>query len=150
MFSPPSGHHGAQLGVLVGCDVVFVPEVARAHARFGSNYLRRVFHMDGAADEAAVTPESLAGRFAAIEAVGKLLDARSYDLSFRDIVVRPSATGRPEVHLSAGAEERFRSLGAQSLDVSISHDGHFAFAVAVAAVRWDQSSSAGAVQGGGV
>lgn len=106
--------------------------------------------MDGAADEAAVTPESLAGRFAAIEAVGKLLDARSYDLSFRDIVVRPSATGRPEVHLSAGAEERFRSLGAQSLDVSISHDGHFAFAVAVAAVRWDQSSSAGAVQGGGV
>lgn len=69
------------------------------------------------------TPASLAGRFAAKEAVIKALEMKAGD--WLKIEIRKEKSGRPQVKL---LELNKRIV---SQDVSISHDGVYAMAVVV-------------------
>ncbi|WKD57215.1 Holo-[acyl-carrier-protein] synthase [Corynebacterium capitovis DSM 44611] len=123
----------ADPSVRVGCDIASIREVRETYARFGSRYAQRVLQLDlNESDAVEFRAETLAGRFAALEAVSKVLDARHHGLVPADIAVSTSATGRPVVTLSGVAAQRAGELGIRSWDVSISHDGGFAIAVAVA------------------
>ncbi|WP_042433052.1 holo-ACP synthase [Streptacidiphilus anmyonensis] len=80
---------------------------------------------DGAPDLAGI-----AGRLAAKEAVFKLLGAVGRPVPWQGIEVLRGPGGRPGVRLSGAAAELARGAGLGPIDVSISHDGGFAVAVA--------------------
>ena len=115
--------------VRVGCDVQSVSAVSDALAEHERRYLDRVY-TEREQVLCAGRVESLAGRFAAKEAVLKLLgDPQELDL--RLVEIDADQARRPRVRLHAAAAERAAALGVVGIDVSISHDGAFAFAVAV-------------------
>lgn len=120
-----------ELRVLVGCDLQPVDEVARAVERFGDHYLDRTYTAHEQAHFRRSGIESLAARFAAKEAVVKLLGlAGAVDL--RDIAVDGDVSGRPRVTLVGAVAEAARALGLGDIDLSLSHAGGMAMAVAVA------------------
>jgi holo-[acyl-carrier protein] synthase len=75
--------------------------------------------------------ESLAGRFAAKEALAKAMRAPS-GLSWQDFEVTNTAQGAPEFVLHGAAPDRLRELGITSIHLSISHDAMVATAFVVA------------------
>ena len=117
---------------LTGCDLQRVDVVSDAIRDFGARYLDRVYTPTEQASYATGGPASLAARFAAKEAVLKLIGtAEGVDL--RSVEIRTSAGGRPEVHLTGRAAELAAAAGvdAAGIDVSLSHTSDLALAVAV-------------------
>ena len=77
--------------------------------------------------------ERLAGRFAAKEAVVKVLQVPSTAaVPWQSIEVRTSRNGVPYVVLSGTAREMAERQGISRVDISLSHDGGIAMAVAAA------------------
>lgn len=114
----------------VGCDVQAVAEVAQALADHGQRYLDRVFTP---AEQAwcGGRAERLATRFAAKEAVLKALGSAD-GVELTEVEIKTGTSGRPELALHGVAREFAEDLRIGPVDVSTSHSGGFAFAVAVA------------------
>jgi holo-[acyl-carrier protein] synthase len=110
----------------VGIDVVDV-------ARFGQSLDRtpglreRLFTPDEARHRLA----SLAGRFAAKEAVAKALGAPG-DLQWHDAEVTVGEHGRPHLEVRGTVAGRAAQVGVTAWHISMSHDGGIASAVVVA------------------
>ena len=115
---------------------------------FGARYLDRVYTTAEQASYASGGPASLAARFAAKEAVLKLIGtADGVDLRSVEII---TSDGRPEVHLSGRAAELAIEVGleAADIDVSLSHTGDLALAVAVGVPHPPTSTTANQNQTG--
>ena len=110
----------------VGVDVVDVTRLAAALERTPSLWGR--IYTD---DEQLVTRvESLAARFAAKEAVAKVLGAPG--LPWTDAEVVSEESGRPRLVVTGAAKEAADVLGIVSWHLSLSHDGGIATAFVVA------------------
>ena len=81
--------------------------------------------------EAELPMESLAGRFAAKEALAKAMGAPS-GLSWQDFEVVHDEQGAPRFALHGAAPERVAALGIETIHLSISHDTIVATAFVVA------------------
>ncbi|MCW2769495.1 MAG: holo-ACP synthase [Aeromicrobium sp.] len=81
--------------------------------------------------EAELPLESLAGRFAAKEALAKAMGAPS-GLSWQDFEIVHTPRGAPEFALHGAAPERLSALGIATIHLSISHDTTIATAFVVA------------------
>jgi holo-[acyl-carrier protein] synthase len=81
-------------------------------------------------ERAGRSVESLAARFAAKEAVAKALRAPG-NLEWHDAVISSDAAGRPILTVSGTVAAAAAALGIDSWDVSLTHDGGFAFAVVI-------------------
>jgi holo-[acyl-carrier protein] synthase len=96
---------------------------------FGARYLDRVYTPGEQAAYATGGAASLAARFAAKEAVLKLIgtadgvDLRSVEITTHD--------GRPAVELTGRARQLAHDAGIADIDLSLSHTGDLAMAVAV-------------------
>ncbi len=84
-----------------------------------------------APEERDLPPNSLAGRFAAKEALAKALGAPG-GLHWVDAVVVKDDEGRPFWQLHGTVDGRANDLGVASLHLSISHDAGIASAIVVA------------------
>ena len=118
--------------VAVGIDVVLVSRFARAIERTPLLVDRLFTAAERTTSSGGPrTPESLAARFAAKEAVAKSLGAPA-GLHWHDCEVVSDANGRPWLTVSgtvaAAAEER----GVRRWHLSLSHDGGIASAMVVA------------------
>jgi holo-[acyl-carrier protein] synthase len=130
-----AGRAGSLELVRVGTDLCSVQAVADSVATFGDRYLARVYTDDERAyceADPALTAERLAARFAAKEAVVKVLRPATERPEWRSIEVRRDPGGWCEVELSGTAERLAREAGINSLSVSMSHEGGLANAVVVA------------------
>ena len=113
----------------VGIDIVRVGRIAAAIERFGERFIRRVLtpaearHVRGRA-------ETMAGRWAAKEAVSKVLGLGVRGIGWRDIEIARLPTGQPAVRLHGRAAARAEQLGMGRIAVSISHEAEFAVAIA--------------------
>ncbi|MBP3886411.1 MAG: holo-ACP synthase [Cellulosilyticum sp.] len=76
--------------------------------------------------------ETLAGFFAAKEAVSKALGTGFRSFGMRDIEIVPNAIGKPEVYLYDNAKKLADELGITTIHVTISHCKAYATAFAVA------------------
>jgi holo-[acyl-carrier protein] synthase len=126
---------GQRQRVLVGVDIQSVGEVARSLREFGDRYLVRIYtdHERASCEgDIQVAASGLAARFAAKEAVIKLLDARDDAPEWRSIEVCRTPSGRPEVVLHGRAAEIARRRGVEEISLSLSHDGDVAVATVVA------------------
>jgi phosphopantetheine--protein transferase-like protein len=72
----------------------------------------------------------LAGRWAAKEAVSKVLGLGVRGIGWREIEIELLATGQPTVRLHGNAALRADQLGIAAIAVSISHEREYAIAVA--------------------
>ncbi|MDA2922316.1 holo-ACP synthase [Patescibacteria group bacterium AH-259-L07] len=107
--------------ITIGCDHVNIKKFKKSVQRGGGTFLNKIFSPHELVNARA--EETLAGLFAAKEAVIKALALKAGDWHKIEIVKNES--GRPEVKL-LGLEHKIVSQ-----DISISHDGEYAFAVAV-------------------
>jgi holo-[acyl-carrier protein] synthase len=113
----------------LGIDIVKVDRIAAAIERFGMRFANRVLT---AREQRYVRqrPETFAGRWAAKEAVSKVLGLGVRGVGWRDIEVERLPTGQPNIILHGRAAERAGQLGMGRIAVSISHEAEFAVAVA--------------------
>ena len=117
-----------------GIDVVEIPRLAELLGRHGERFIERVFT---AAERAYCRGkkrelEHLAGRFAAKEAVLKVLGTGWVGkISWQDIEVTNNPAGQPLVALSGESARVAGELGIRKVLVSISHTGEWAAASAI-------------------
>ena len=113
----------------LGIDIIKVDRIAASLARFGDRFTRRVLtpheqrHVRG-------RPETMAGRWAAKEAVSKVLGLGVRGIGWRDIEIERLPTGQPSVRLHGRAAARAEQLGMDRVAVSISHESDYAVAIA--------------------
>ena len=113
----------------LGIDIISVKRIRETLERFGSRFTQRVLTPS---EQRYVRdrPETLAGRWAAKEAVSKVLGLGVRGIGWRDIEVERLPTGQPSVRLHGRAEARARQLGMQRIALSISHEADYAVAIA--------------------
>ena len=128
---PPEGSPGvAPAGTTeLGIDIIRVARIRAALARFGSRFSARVLTP---AERRYVRdrPETLAGRWAAKEAVSKVLGLGVRGIGWREIEIERLPTGQPAVRLHDRAARRAEQLGMARIAVSISHESDYAVAIA--------------------
>jgi len=114
----------------LGIDIIKVDRIRASLERFGDRFTTRVL----TANEQRYVrgrPETMAGRWAAKEAVSKVLGLGVRGIGWRDIEVTRAADGRPDVALTGLAAARARALGVTRVLLSLSHTHQAAVAVAV-------------------
>lgn len=119
----------------VGVDVQPINEIDSSLDEFGSRYARRLFtsyEMEQCQKNPLGVSRCFAERFAAKEAVLKLLDVRDIVPNWKEIEVRGDSRGRLEVLLHGVAAEVARQRGVQSISLDVSHACNSAIAVATA------------------
>lgn len=122
----------------VGTDVVEIRRIAALAERHGERFRRRILsESEQAVPAGRERPvEFLAGRWAAKEAVMKALGhGWGQGVAFREIEIGRDPRGKPTVRLLGRTRGLARRLGAARIEVSISHDGGIAVAVAAAEGR---------------
>jgi holo-[acyl-carrier protein] synthase len=113
----------------LGIDIIKVERIADALRRFGPRFPRRIL-TDAEAAYVRDRPETLAGRWAAKEAVSKVLGLGVRGVGWREIEIVRLPTGQPTVRLHDRALRRADQLGMERIAVSISHEREYAVAIA--------------------
>ncbi len=113
----------------LGIDIIKVDRIRASLERFGSRFTNRVLTL---AEQRYVRgrPETMAGRWAAKEAVSKVLGLGVRGIGWRDIEIERLPTGQPAVRLHGRAAARAAQLGMGRIAVTISHEADYAVAMA--------------------
>jgi len=128
--------------VYCGTDLIRISRIATAVSRHGSRFLKRIYHDTELADcgwPDDLRIQSLAARFAAKEAVAKALGTGigSLGIQWTDIRVARKKTspdgsyGQPLIVMEGKALDRYQDMKAQSISISMSHEGDMAIAFCV-------------------
>lgn len=115
----------------VAIDIVEIGQVAESMAEFGDRYTHRVFTAREIA-YASGSPARFAARFAAKEAVVKLLRPGQVGVDPRSIEVVNESDGAPRLTLSGAAAALASERRLSRLSLSLSHDGGYAIAAVTA------------------
>ncbi len=127
----------AGLEVRVGVDVCAVADIAESIETFGDRYLGRVFtpaELAYCAGRHAHATEKLAARFAAKEAVLKVLRPREARPQWTSIEVCRDPSGACDISLAGTAARLADSEDIVALSVSLSHEKTYAVAVVAATI----------------
>ena len=133
------------MDIRLGTDIVYIPRIKAAIDRFGDRFLQRIYtlkeqHDCLAPNSATATSAkalllrqsaSLAGRWAAKEAVAKALGTGWSGIGYTDIEIQRQANGEPQVHLYGAAAEQAAVWGGNCWQISLSHDRDYAIATAI-------------------
>jgi len=115
----------------VGIDIIETVRIRNVLERHPRRFLDRVY-TEWEQMYCRTNILHLSGRWAAKEAVSKVLGLGVRGVGWREIEIRRTRAGQPTVTLHGRAEERRRAIGLQTpLSVSISHIRDLAVAVAV-------------------
>jgi holo-[acyl-carrier protein] synthase len=118
----------------IGVDTVEIARFQRFIDEGNWALMQRLFT---AAEQEYCSPRkqaaaSYAARFAAKEALVKALGTGLREgLSWTEIEVRSTLSGKPELHLSGRSQQIFEQYGARVSHLSLSHDGASAIAMVV-------------------
>ncbi len=115
----------------IGIDLVDIERIVAVLGKHPDRFRRRVL-TDLEQRYCGRNAERIAGRWAAKEAVSKVLGLGVRGVGWREIEVLPNRAGAPQVQLHARAAARALALGLEQVTVSISHERKMAVAVAIA------------------
>src|SRR6266850_2209069 len=109
----------------LGIDIIKVDRIRASIERFGERFSKRVLTVS---EQRYVRdrPETFAGRWAAKEAVSKVLGLGVRGIGWRDIEIDRMPTGQPAVSLHGRAAARAEQLGMGRVAVSITHEADYA------------------------
>lgn len=113
----------------LGIDIVRVERIAGVLQRHPVRFPARVL-TDGEQEYVRARPVNFAGRWAAKEAVSKVLGLGIRGIGWREIEIERLPTGAPTVRLHGSAAERAARMGIAAIAVSITHEREYAVAVA--------------------
>jgi len=125
VVTPPVPEGTTELGI----DIIRVERIANALRKHGDRFPKRVL-TDAEARYVRNRPQNFAGRWAAKEAVSKVLGLGVRGVGWRDIEIVRLPTGQPTIRLHGRAKARAEQLGMRRVAVSISHEGEYAVAIA--------------------
>lgn len=118
-----------------GVDICSVARVREVYQKFGEKFLRRIL----TDKEAAYVKSSnhhlvtrLAARFAAKEAMLKVLGTGIVGVGWREIEVSRAPSGEPSIVLHGRAKVLSERLGLSKIAISMSHEKEYAVAFVVA------------------
>jgi holo-[acyl-carrier protein] synthase len=114
-----------------GVDLIEIARIDEVVARHGKHYLERVF-TPAELEYCGKRAESLAGRFAAKEAVAKALGTGIGDITWKEIEILGDEQKAPKLTLHGKAEAKAKELGLTTWSVSISHSQSHSVALVVA------------------
>lgn len=119
----------------IGVDLIRVERLEKAVNRSGERFLSRVYcreELQYCRGQKNPFPH-LAVRFAAKEAVLKTLGTGwGLGLGWKEVLIYHDQEGRPQVNLTGKAQERAKKMGIADIQISLSHEGDYALAFAVA------------------
>jgi holo-[acyl-carrier protein] synthase len=115
----------------IGVDLVDIDRIVAVLGRFPDRFRDRVLTA-AEARYCGRKAERIAGRWAAKEAISKVLGLGVRGVGWREIEILPNWAGAPQVSLHARAAARAAKLDLEDVTVSISHERRMAVAVAVA------------------
>ena len=115
----------------IGIDLIDIDMIREVLARFPDRFRLRVL-TEHEQRYCGRRVERIAGRWAAKEAISKVLGLVVRGVGWREIVILPNRAGAPQVYLHARAARRADAMDLDEVSVSISHERHMAVAVAVA------------------
>lgn len=115
----------------IGIDLIDIDRISAVLGRHPDRFRNRVL-TEGERAYCRGRVERIAGRWAAKEAISKVLGLGVRGVGWRDIEILPNRAGAPQVLLHRRAASRAEALGLDEVTVSISHERHLAAAVAVA------------------
>jgi holo-[acyl-carrier protein] synthase len=115
----------------IGVDLVDIDRIVAVLGRFPDRFRDRVL-TTAEARYCGRKAERIAGRWAAKEAISKVLGLGVRGVGWREIEILPNWAGAPQVSLHARAAARAAALYLEDVTVSISHERRMAVAVAVA------------------
>jgi len=113
----------------IGVDIIEIPRMEKAIARWGEGFLRRVYTRS----ELKLYRKklsSLAARFAAKEAIIKALGKPARGICLREIEILSDPSGKPLVNLYGKAQKQAQGLGLNRLAITLSHSREYAVAFA--------------------
>ncbi len=113
----------------LGIDIIKVERIRAAMTRFGARFSKRVL-TESERRYVRDRPETFAGRWAAKEAVSKVLGLGVRGIGWKDIEVERLPTGQPAVRLHGRAADRAEQLGMGRIALSITHESEYAVAIA--------------------
>jgi holo-[acyl-carrier protein] synthase len=114
----------------VGIDIVEIKRIESAVNRGRERFLRRVYtEMELKTCQNRLS--SLASRFAAKEAVMKVLGTGGTGIAWREIEILAGDDRRPSVRLYGGALKKATKLNLKEVSVSLSDSEEYAIAVAI-------------------
>jgi len=116
-----------------GIDIIEIVRVRQSIRRSGQSFLSRVFTEGELADSPSAA--TLAARFAAKEAVMKMLGSGMFRIKWREIEVTTKKEGTPVLKLTGSALRQARKLGIKSFSVSLSHNRTCAIASVIGIVQ---------------
>ncbi|MDQ2689972.1 MAG: holo-ACP synthase [Chloroflexota bacterium] len=115
----------------IGIDLIDIDRIVGVLGRFPDRFRERVL-TDRERRYVGQRVERLAGRWAAKEAISKVLGLGVRGVGWREIEILPNRAGQPQVYLHGRAARRAADMGLDEVSVSISHERRMAVAVAVA------------------
>ncbi len=114
----------------VGVDIVEIKRIESAVNRGKERFLKRVYtetELSTCRDRLS----SLASRFAAKEAVMKVLGTGGTGIAWREIEILTGNDGRPSVRLHGRALDKATKLNLREVSISLSDSKEYAVAVAI-------------------
>lgn len=117
----------------IGIDIIEIDRIRRAIEK-NDKFIDRVFTVNEkkAFEEKNHSPQTIAGYFAAKEAVSKALGTGISNMQWKDIEILKDPSGKPYVRLYNNAENLAYSIGIDKIFISISHSRENAVALAIA------------------
>ncbi|PWT95062.1 MAG: holo-[acyl-carrier-protein] synthase [Candidatus Melainabacteria bacterium] len=118
----------------VGIDICSIDRIRSAYDRYGERFLSKILTANESGyvlSRQKRTVETLAGRFAAKEAVAKVLGVGWRGINWKEIEIERCPSGAPQVILHGRAEALARKLNLTHFEVSLSHERDFAVASAI-------------------
>jgi len=116
--------------LITGVDLIEIDRLREAITKQGNRFLNRVF-TPRELDENIQKVESLAGRFAAKEAVAKAFGCGIGEIAWKEIEILRTELGAPYLVLHGVADEKARDMGILDWSVSVSHTQSHAIAMVI-------------------
>ena len=113
--------------LITGIDIVEIERVGRVTAEYGKRFLERIYTEQEILYCRGRAPQ-LASRFAAKEAVMKLLGTGTRGVGWKDIEFRRRRGSAPFIELSGRAKMRAMQIGLHDIALSLSHSEQYAVA----------------------
>jgi holo-[acyl-carrier protein] synthase len=119
------------MNLRTGVDLIEISRIEEVVSRHGKHYLERVY-TPAELELCGKRAESLAGRFAAKEAVAKALGCGIGEVDWKEIEILEDALHAPALQLNGKAAQKANELRLTNWSVSLSHSQSHAVALVVA------------------